>query len=151
VSELIWQPMGADESASLTVDRAGYGLADGGFNATLRDYARFGSLYLEDGTFNGRQIVPASWVEDTRRGHPAKFGAPYSSVLPGGAFRNQFWVEASGRDALVCRGVFGQFIYIAPEYEMVAVKLSTCPDFVTPGLVEATLRAMHVIGREIQG
>jgi hypothetical protein len=34
---------------------------------------------------------------------------------------------------------------------MVAVKLSTCPDFVTPGLVEATLRAMHAIGRELQG
>jgi CubicO group peptidase (beta-lactamase class C family) len=150
VSELIWQPMGAEESASFTVDRAGYALADGGFNATLRDYARFGSLYLEDGVGNGRRIVPASWVADTRRGDPAKFGAPYSAVLPGGAYRNQFWVEAAAGDALVCRGVFGQFIYIAPSYEMVAVKLSTCPDFVTPGLVEATLRAMHVIGRQLQ-
>jgi CubicO group peptidase (beta-lactamase class C family) len=151
VSELIWQPMGADESASFTVDRAGYGLADGGFNATLRDYARFGSLYLEDGLFNGRRIIPASWVEDTRRGDPTKFGPTYNSVLPGGAYRNQFWIENAGRHALVCRGVFGQFVYIAPDYEMVAVKLSTCPDFVTPGLVEATLRAMHAIGRELQG
>ena len=42
VSEELWQTMGAEESASFTVDAAGYALADGGFNATLRDYARVG-------------------------------------------------------------------------------------------------------------
>lgn len=40
VAEEIWQPMGAEESASFTVDPAGYALADGGFNACLRDYGR---------------------------------------------------------------------------------------------------------------
>src|SRR5437763_1417260 len=68
VSELIWQPMGAGASACFTVDRAGYALADGGLNATLRDYARFGAIYLNDGFFNNRQIVPAQWVRATRVG-----------------------------------------------------------------------------------
>lgn len=74
VSELLWQPMGAAESACFTVDRAGFALADGGLNATLRDYARFGSLYLNAGVFNGRQIVPAAWVKATRTGDHALFG-----------------------------------------------------------------------------
>ena len=55
VSEELWQKIGAEESACFTVDSAGYALADGGFNATLRDYARFGLMILE----NGGGIVPA--------------------------------------------------------------------------------------------
>ncbi len=54
----------ADESACFTVDSAGYALADGGFNATLRDYGRFGQLILD----NGGGIVPADWIEATRNG-----------------------------------------------------------------------------------
>src|SRR5262245_21094985 len=61
VSEEIWQKIGADESACFTVDQAGYALAEGGFNATLRDYARFGLMLLD----NGGGIVPAEWVEAT--------------------------------------------------------------------------------------
>ncbi len=54
VSEELWQKIGADESACFTVDPAGYALADGGFNATLRDYARFGQLILEVGAASCR-------------------------------------------------------------------------------------------------
>ena len=62
VSEELWQKIGAEESAYFTVDSAGYALADGGFNATLRDYARFGQTILEDGA----GIVPADWIAETR-------------------------------------------------------------------------------------
>ena len=55
VSEELWQKLGVDESACFTVDSAGYALADGGFNATLRDYGRFGQMILD----NGGGIVPA--------------------------------------------------------------------------------------------
>ena len=48
VSDEIWQPMGAEQSACFTVDPAGSALADGGFNACLRDYARVGLLYLAE-------------------------------------------------------------------------------------------------------
>jgi CubicO group peptidase (beta-lactamase class C family) len=92
VSELLWQRMGADESACFTLDRAGYALADGGLNATLRDYARFGALYLNEGVFNGRQIVPAAWIRATQTGDHALFGEPYTFTTPNGAYRNQFWI-----------------------------------------------------------
>ena len=48
VSEELWQKMGAEESACFTVDSAGFALADGGLNATMRDYGRFGQLILEE-------------------------------------------------------------------------------------------------------
>ena len=46
-------------------DSGGIELAFGGLNATLRDYARFGLLYLHGGAWKGRQIVPAKWVKDS--------------------------------------------------------------------------------------
>src|SRR5690606_24837747 len=49
VSELIWQPMAAEWDACFTIDRAGTALADGGLNAALRDYARFGLIYAGGG------------------------------------------------------------------------------------------------------
>ena len=64
VSQELWQKIGADESACFTVDSAGYALADGGFNATLRDYGRFGLTILD----NGGGIVPPDWIEATRTG-----------------------------------------------------------------------------------
>ncbi|MFZ5676170.1 MAG: serine hydrolase domain-containing protein [Pseudomonadota bacterium] len=149
VSEFIWQPMGADESGCFTVDRAGYALADGGLNATLRDYARFGALYLHDGFFNGRQIVPADWVRETRIGDARLFGEPYTLTTPNGAYRNQFWIEDVSRPAIMCRGVFGQLIYIDAGRDLVVVKLSSWPDFLNIEFGVNTLRMIHALANEI--
>ncbi|MGE0240530.1 MAG: serine hydrolase domain-containing protein [Parvibaculaceae bacterium] len=149
VSELLWQPMGAAESACFTLDRAGYALADGGLNATLRDYARFGSLYLNDGVFNGRQIVPAAWIKATRAGDRALFGEPYTLTTPNGAYRNQFWIEDVSRSAIMARGVFGQLIYIDAARDLVVVKLSSWPDFLNLEFGIDTLRMVNALADEI--
>ncbi|MFM8746716.1 MAG: serine hydrolase domain-containing protein [Aestuariivirga sp.] len=145
VSEEIWAPMGAEESACFTVDAAGSALADGGFNASLRDYGRLGLLYLE----NGGGVVPPSWVEATRNGNHAIFGPPYTESLPRGAYRNCWWIEDPARRAIYARGVFGQMIYVNWDYAMVAVKLSSWPDFLNTGFAVATQKALHVIGRHL--
>ncbi len=142
VSEEIWQPMGAEEHACFTVDAAGYALADGGFNATLRDYGRLGLLYLE----YGGGIIPAEWVEATRNGNHAIFQEPYTYVLPEGAYKNQWWIEDPRSRAIMARGVFGQMIYVNWDYNMVAVKLSSWPDFLNTPYNIATLKALHAIG-----
>lgn len=149
VSELLWQPMGAAESACFTLDRAGYALADGGLNATLRDYARFGSLYLNNGHFNGRQIVPATWIRATQTGDHALFGEPYTLTTPNGAYRNQFWIEDVSRPVIMCRGVFGQLIYIDAARDLVVVKLSSWPDFLNVEFGIDTLRMIHALANEL--
>jgi CubicO group peptidase (beta-lactamase class C family) len=138
VSEELWQKIGADESASFTVDRAGYALADGGFNATLRDYARFGLTILDDGS----GIVPPAWIDATRSG---AHGPDYSLALPEASYRNQFWIENPRSRSLMCRGVFGQLVYISWETNMVVVKLSSWPDFVSVPYSVATMKAIHSI------
>ena len=145
VSEELWQKLGVDENACFTVDRAGYALADGGFNATLRDHGRFGQMVLS----GGQGIVPSSWIEETRTANHMLFGEPYSFVLPKGGYHNQFWVEDPTSRNLLCRGVFGQLIYIDFSNEMVAVKLSTWTDFLNTKMAVATLDAVKTVSAQL--
>ena len=145
LSEELWQKLGMEESANMTVDTAGFALADGGLSACLRDFGRFGQMILE----NGGGIVPAHWIEATRSGDHGLFGTPYTEVLPEGAYRNQFWIEDWRSRNLMARGVFGQLIYISWERQMVVVKLSSWPDFVNPAWTRATLDAIRRIGEAL--
>jgi CubicO group peptidase (beta-lactamase class C family) len=130
-----------DESACFTVDSAGYALADGGFNACLRDYGRFGQMVLS----GGAGIVPSSWIETTRNGDHEIFPAPYNIALPQGAYHNKWWIEDPKSRNLMARGVFGQWIYIDFAHEMVIVKMSSWPDFLNVKFAIATLDAAQVI------
>ncbi|MBE9558132.1 MAG: serine hydrolase [Proteobacteria bacterium] len=143
VSRELWAPLGAQESACFTVDSAGYALADGGFNATLRDYARFGLMHQNSGVGNGRRILPAEWIEDTWRGDHSIFGAPYTGALPNGAYRNKFWIPEHGKRAYTARGVFGQFVHVDPDSALVAVKLSSWPEFQS---IPRTRTFMNAVG-----
>jgi CubicO group peptidase (beta-lactamase class C family) len=145
LSEELWQKMGAEESANFTVDPAGYALAEGGLNACLRDYGRFGQLILE----GGGSIIPSNWIEATRNGNHNMFGGNYAVTLPGGAYHNKFWIEDAKSRSLMARGVFGQLIYINWDYNMVVVKLSSWPDFLNPKFEKATYAAAHAIGKHL--
>lgn len=146
LSSELWAPMGAEEDAYITVDPAGMALADGGFNATLRDMARFALLHLNRGWVNHRQVVPEEWISECRNGgNPDLYTGVYRTSLPDGAYHNQFWIEDQQRRAYMCRGIFGQFIYMDPQSEFGVVKLSTWPEFVSSERTIETLAAFHAI------
>lgn len=145
VSSLIWEPMGAEEDAYFTVDPSGYAAASGGFNATLRDYARFGLMHATGGIAQGRQIVPYEWIAAMQNCDPALIqGEDRIGNLKGG-YKNQFWIEDYDRRAYMAIGVFGQLIYIDPDADFVAVKLSSWPDFLDDNLFGLTLASVNAI------
>ena len=78
MSNALWQPMGAEADGNITIDHEGTALADGGLSATLRDYARFGQLFLDGGARGTKQVVPESWVLACRTGDVAAFQANYA-------------------------------------------------------------------------
>lgn len=127
VSDRLWAPMGAEEDGYFTVDRAGFAMADGGFNACLRDLARFGRLLLEDGMREGRQVIPKPWIDDIRHGAHGLFNDDGRVAFPDGRYRNQFWIEDAARPAHLALGIFGQHIHVDPDIGLVAVKLSSWP------------------------
>jgi CubicO group peptidase (beta-lactamase class C family) len=145
VSKELWAPMGTEEDACFTVDPTGFACACGGLNATLRDLARFGQLYVAGGVSGDRQLIPEEWIRQTRAGDPDLFRGAYREVLPHGAYCNQFWLEDTARRVLLARGVFGQLIFMDPAAEFVAVKLSSWPEFVNPTRTRTALAAIRAI------
>ena len=85
----------------------------------------------DDGIANGRRVIPYECITASRNGRHDMFGEPYSDTLPEGAYHNQFWIESPARRTLMARGVFGQLIYIAPDDDMVVVKLASWPEFLS--------------------
>lgn len=148
----IWSKIGAEHDASFTVDRKGTALADGGFNASLRDFGRFGQMYLDRGVVNGQQIASPDWIDDCRRGDAEAFGVLYGDFAkhyPNAGYSNQWWVVDTERGIYSARGVFGQLIYIDPESEMIAVKLSTWPTFLDTDRGLNTYRMVEAIAAHL--
>lgn len=64
MEEKLWSKLGADHDAYWTLSNDTE-LAMGGLSVSLRDYARFVRLYLNDGNWEGEQILTEKWVKDS--------------------------------------------------------------------------------------
>jgi CubicO group peptidase (beta-lactamase class C family) len=118
-SRVLWRPLGAarDASWSLDSERSGFEKLESGVNATARDYARFGLLFLHGGEFNGRRIVSSRWVRGATAAHTATdFLNPY------GYF---WWVDGRRRDRFYAFGNYGQYVYVDPVARVVIVRLGS--------------------------
>ena len=128
-SDLLWKPLGAKNHALVSVDGAGTARSAGGVCVTARDLARVGQMLLEGGIANGRQVVPAAWVEDMRNaGDPSAWAASQPTMLPNGRYRSK-WYQTGEPDGAFCAiGIHGQWLYVDPSTETVIVKLSSQPN-----------------------
>jgi CubicO group peptidase (beta-lactamase class C family) len=126
---------------------------DGGLAVTLRDLGRFGQLLLDDGRVGDQQVVPAWWLADSYTGDHdsrAAFAASENDQrMPGGMYRNQFWVPFPDRDLLLCLGIHGQLVYVDLARRVVAAKLSSWPYPQDAGMLDATLAAIDTIAADI--
>ncbi|TQV75655.1 serine hydrolase [Aliikangiella marina] len=127
-SNKIWQKIGAEQDAYITVDSKGVPFSGGGLSAGLRDLGRFGLMVLNKGNLNGNQIIPAAAVENIMRGgDKAAFEKAGYSTLAGGSYKSMWWLFHNDSKAFAARGVYGQTIYIDPEAEMVLVRFASYP------------------------
>ena len=128
LSRELWQPMGMEFDADIALDKAGTAMADGGLSASLRDFARFGQMYLDNGVANGKQVVPAPWVRECRTGSNEKFNDPaFGGRQPKQAYSRQWWIRDLEAGTAMARGIHGQLIYVDPPRELVVVKVSSWP------------------------
>jgi CubicO group peptidase (beta-lactamase class C family) len=87
-------------------------------NAHAIDFAKFGRLYLNQGNWEGRQIVPASWVAESTR---VEQGRKLDDQMSYG----NFWWEIQGEEEVndfFAWGNFGQFIYVSPSRDLIIVR-----------------------------
>ena len=154
ISALIWQPIGAERDAEITCDPLGSAIHDGGISATARDLARFGQMLVDDGMTQGHPVVPEAWLAGTRAPEPdvreAFAVTDDEFVLPGGWYRNQFWVlPGSDGPVLVCLGIHGQLIYADRAARTVVVKLSSWPDPQNTAYLLDSLRACGALAAHL--
>ncbi len=131
LSEVVWSRLSPEQDMDAAVDPAGAVMHDGGLCATLRDLGRFGQMLLDGGCVGDVRVVPQWWLDDSYAGGPDSRDAFADSVddsrLPGGMYRNQFWIPFPDRAALLCLGIHGQLLYVEPARRLVVVKLSSWP------------------------
>ena len=145
IARLIWQPMGAEFDAEITVDAHGNAMADGGVCATLRDIGRFGLLFAAGGAEPGRRqtVVPRAWVRDTIAGAadgPQAFVAAGDAPgFPAGAhYRNFWWVREPAVPFFHASGINGQNVFVHVPSQTVVAKLSTWPTALSPKIKMTT-------------
>lgn len=99
-------PMGFEAAPYYLTDGYGVAFVLGGLNLRTRDYARFGQMFLQNGRWNNRQIVPASWVAaSTRPSAPTEAGKEQ--------YGYQWWIAPDAPEGeYFARGIYGQYIYV---------------------------------------
>ena len=117
----IWEPIGAEADGFFIMDGppgVGREFTGAGFNAVLRDYARFGQMVLNGGEANGHHIVSSAWLnEATTSTFPANGPMGYGY---------QWWTFANSH-AFTALGLQGQYIFVDPSTKTVIVKVSYFP------------------------
>jgi CubicO group peptidase (beta-lactamase class C family) len=98
----------------------GYSLGGNSLSMTPRDLARLGQLYLQEGEWNGRQVVPAEWVRRSTSRHAEGWPHRY------GAYGYFWWLPPGDPwESFAAVGYGGQFLYVVPELDMLLVTTAT--------------------------
>lgn len=130
LEQKIWKPMGAEYDASWSLDQSdGFEKMESGLNARAIDYARFGLLYLHQGKWNGKNILPAEWVRiSTTPDSPERpFDTFQGWQKLGGYYAYHFWGlhAPNNQNDFMAMGNYGQIIYVAPRKNIVIVRLGS--------------------------
>ncbi|MBA96422.1 serine hydrolase domain-containing protein [Sulfitobacter sp.] len=143
LGEKVIGPMGVERAPYYVTDGAGVAFVLGGLNLTTRDNARMGLLYLNKGFYNGKQVVPATWVaastEASAPTRPGEIGYGY-----------QWWIPKRARPGeFMARGVYGQYIYINREAGVVIATNAADRGFREPGISDQNVDIFRLISRTL--
>lgn len=123
VSRKLWTPMNAEEDALWSLDKKdGIEKAYCCFNSNARDFARFGQLLLNNGRWNGNQLVSESYIKEAITPDTSLIFKEYAETNCCYGF--QFWhLTYEGMDIPYMRGILGQYVFALPELNAVVVRL----------------------------
>ena len=112
----LFAPLGID-GADWEVDPRGINVGGWGLRVRTEDIAKFGQLYLQEGVWNGKRILPETWVTEATTAH---------IMQPGTNRENSDWLQGYGYQFWRCRhdayrgdGAFGQYCVVLPKEDAV--------------------------------
>lgn len=113
------EPLGMS-SAGPGLDRSGVWAASSYLHASARDWLRFGELYLRDGVWEDRRLLPAGWVDHGR--------CPRSPDGPGTWFGAHWWTDGGPLGTFWASGFEGQTVTVCPALDLVVVRFGRTPE-----------------------
>lgn len=144
LDEKIIQPLGLEQPPYYLTDGYGVAFVLGGLNMRTRDYARFGQLFLQQGEWNGQQIVPPEWVlESTTPSAPTEDGRIQ--------YGYQWWVPADAAEGeYFARGIYGQYVYVDTANNVVIAMTAADRHFREPEAHPQNLAMFREIAAHLQ-
>ncbi len=141
--EKLLAPLGLEAAPYYVTDGSGVAFVLGGLNLRTRDYARLGQMFLQNGMWNGEQLVPASWV--------AASTVSSAPDLPGDVgYGFQWWMPADTETGeYFARGVYGQYIYISPRANVVIALNSADRGFTEAGVNQQNIDMFRMIAAQV--
>jgi len=134
LQDKIWQPIGMEYPATWSIDseQDGFEITPTLLNARAIDLAKFGRLYLNNGNWNGSQIIPQHWVVESTTRDPND-RRPWETFSRwqdqgwqdrGGYYKYFWWgvSQAGGDYSFMGIGTYGQFIFVSPRTKVVIVR-----------------------------
>ena len=127
--ERLWKKIGPQSDAFIyQSEKQPETCAFGCYNATLRDYARFGLMAMHMGELNGKRIVSESWMRESLT--PPSFNVPHideKTGRPVTGYGYQWWLLPGEDHAFQAVGIYGQNIWIDPAKHVVIAQFSSLP------------------------
>jgi CubicO group peptidase (beta-lactamase class C family) len=132
--EALFNPLGI-KNYMWQADPGGHSIGAFGLSITARDMAKFGYLYLMNGTWEGSQLIPMQWIKKSTSqylkftdsaANQTEIGYGYLWWLRKGDYGAQ--VKSGAADMYSADGSGGQRIFVMPEQNMVAVFTANNPD-----------------------
>ncbi len=119
--ENIYQHLGAEQDAMIVLDNQGFAFAAGGWQMTLRDLARYATIWMNEGVApDGERVIPVEWINEVR--DPTK-GVPYKGYEELNIrYHNQM---TSAGPFMAHAGWGGQFLYADPDNKVAYVMFSS--------------------------
>lgn len=145
MAEKILTPLGLESDAYYLADGHGAAFVLGGLNMATRDYARFGQMIAQRGLWQGREVVPAAWVDEM-----TAESAPYRDGMKA-RYGYQWWLPVNARPGEVFAiGVYGQYIWIDRTAGVVIAVNSADRGFAEDGVFGHNIDVLRAITEAVQ-
>lgn len=142
LSEKIWKPWGMEQEAHwLTDECSGLNTGGHGISASLRDYARLGTVMLHQGRRGDTDLFAEEWLAGVTK-------PLYQTNKSGGGYGYLWWCFPNGSYAAF--GIFGQMIYVNPKENIVIVQSAAWDKATSESLIRERTAFIDAIERALK-
>lgn len=154
----VWDLFGMEHAAEISIDSCGFPIAEAGLCCTVRDLARFGLAYLNDGLIDGRRVLPDSWVRDSIVGDDEARSCylryldtqPHAGVegTDWYAYHHALWIREPGIQ-FSGLGIFGQYVWVHRPSRTVIARFSSYPSAAPASTSAETIRGFNAVAQSL--